>query len=148
MKSKTFLLAFALFMGGCVATPTKQPVCSGNLLRGCQPVVYFNLNSVYLTPDTKANLDWAFEKMKRWPEKHMSVVGHTDAYGYPDKNLVLSKKRAQVVKEYLVNKGINPDRITTSFKGEMEPVCSKTACQELNRRVEVKIQTPNSGLGF
>lgn len=147
MKSKIFSLAILLLIGGCVATPVKQPVCSGNLLKGCQPVLYFNLNSVYLTPDTKQNLDWTYEKMTRWPQKHVEIVGHADAFGYPDKNLVLSKMRALAVKEYLVKKGIEQDRISVSFKGEMEPVCSKPACQELNRRVEVKIHTPNFGFG-
>lgn len=147
MKSKICSLVILLLISACVATPVKQPVCSGNLLKGCQPTLYFNLNSVYLTPDTKQNLDWTYEKLKRWPQKHVLIVGHADSFGYPDKNLVLSKMRALAAKEYLVNKGVDADRITVSFKGEMEPICSKPACQELNRRVEVKIHTPNFGFG-
>jgi outer membrane protein OmpA-like peptidoglycan-associated protein len=145
MKQIIFFSAIALALTGCSLTPQKAPICSGNLLRGCQPVVYFDLNSTKLSAETKHNLNWAMAKMKRWPSKHIKLTGHADWHGEPDKNLNLSKKRAQAVKNYLVKNGINADRITVEFKGEINPVCHTASCQHLNRRVESNIYAPYGG---
>ena len=145
MKHKVFLLVAALALTGCSLTPQKAPICSGNLLRGCQPVVYFDLDSAKLSAETKQNLNWATLKMKRWPSKHIKLTGHADWHGKPDKNLNLSKKRALAVKDYLVKRGISADRIVVEFKGEMKPVCHTASCQYLNRRVESQIYAPYGG---
>lgn len=145
MKYNALILATALTLTGCSLTPQKAPICTGNLLRGCQPVVYFDLNSTKLTTETKQNLDWATAKMKRWPSKYIKLTGHADWHGEPDKNLSLSKKRALAVKNYLVKNGVNTDHIVVEFKGEMNPVCYKASCQHLNRRVESNIYSPYGG---
>lgn len=145
MKSKVFLLASLLVLAGCSLTPEKAPGCSGSLLRSCDPVVYFDRQSVRLTWDSVADLDWAAAKLRRWPSKYIKLVGHTAFGGRPDKNLILSKARALVVKKYLAQAGVNPDHIIVEFKGEMEPVCHKASCQNLNRRVEGKIYSSHGG---
>lgn len=66
------------------------------------------------------------------------VTGHTDNVGSEADNLILSKKRADAVKNYLVSKGIEQNRIETIGKGESEPLVSNETAQgrEKNRRVE------------
>lgn len=68
----------------------------------------------------------------------LTLIGHTDNVGSEADNLVLSKKRADAVKTYLVSKGIADVRITTIGKGESEPLVSNETSQgrEKNRRVE------------
>ena len=66
------------------------------------------------------------------------VTGHTDNVGSEADNLILSKKRADAVKNYLVSKGIEQNRIETIGKGDSEPLVSNETPQgrEKNRRVE------------
>ena len=144
MRYSGLFLATVL-LAGCASQPTKAPICTGNTLRGCQPVVYFSSGSTVLTQETKSNLDWAYEKMIRFPRENMIAIGYTDSLGDAKSNFSLAKKRAQAVKNYLVKKGIEADRIAVAFQGEFDPVCTKSDCQHLNRRVELKLSKPNGG---
>lgn len=76
------------------------------------------------------------------PAMKLHLAGHTDSDGAADDNLILSKKRAKAVKQYLVNKGISSWRITDEGFGEERPVdTNKTAAgKKNNRRVEMTIK--------
>ncbi len=69
------------------------------------------------------------------------VDGHTDNQGDAKKNMELSQQRVDVVKDYLVKKGINAKRITTKAFGGTKPIASnaKEETRKLNRRVEFTI---------
>lgn len=71
----------------------------------------------------------------------LSLTGHTDNIGSPKYNLRLSRERAQVVKDYLVEKGIDPERISVDGKGIEEPLNDNSTEENraANRRVELKI---------
>ena len=145
MQKKTLLLISALVLSACATKPTEAPVCTGNTLRGCQPVVYFDIGSAALNAKAKANLDWTYEKMVRFPKENITAIGYADSAGDAERNFALSKERAKAVKNYLVKKGIDANRIDVAFRGEFEPVCTKADCQYLNRRVEMKLSRPNGG---
>jgi OOP family OmpA-OmpF porin len=68
----------------------------------------------------------------------LNLIGHTDNVGTDADNLILSKKRAEAVKIYLISKGISDVRINAIGKGEAEPLVSNETVQgrEKNRRVE------------
>lgn len=68
----------------------------------------------------------------------LNLIGHTDNVGSGANNLILSKKRAEAVKIYLISKGISDVRINATGKGEAEPLVSNETVQgrEKNRRVE------------
>lgn len=68
----------------------------------------------------------------------LTLIGHTDNVGSEADNLVLSKKRADAVRNYLISKEVADVRITTIGKGESEPLVSNETAQgrEKNRRVE------------
>lgn len=143
MNSKLLILTSALLIAGCITKqPEQAPTCSGNTLRGCQPVVYFAEGSSKIEQKEMDTLAWAVDKMKRWPKKSVKVTAYTDSVGQPDKNLVLSKDRALAVKKYFTSNGIDADRIITEFKGEANPVCTKSSCRNLNRRAELEIDIP------
>ncbi len=81
------------------------------------------------------------ELLKKKPEWKIKISGHTDNAGKPATNMVLSKKRAEAVKKYLISKGVAAARIKTEWFGQTKPVAdNKTeAGRQKNRRVEMMI---------
>jgi choice-of-anchor C domain-containing protein len=74
------------------------------------------------------------------------IEGHTDSVGRPEANLILSRNRANAVKEWLVANGIAAGRITTKGYGQAAPVASNADAdgRQRNRRVEVRLQKGGS----
>jgi OmpA-OmpF porin, OOP family len=68
----------------------------------------------------------------------IELEGHTDIIGDHDLNLQLSKDRVWNVRKYLVNKGINVDRIKAVGYGDTKPIITKGTDEQrkINRRVE------------
>ncbi len=79
--------------------------------------------------------------MQEYMEASVMIEGHTDNQGADDVNLVLSQKRADAVKAYIANKGVNADRMTAIGFGETKPVAdnSVNSGRILNRRVDFKL---------
>ncbi|MDB4970886.1 MAG: outer membrane protein, partial [Myxococcales bacterium] len=73
--------------------------------------------------------------------KHVSVDGHTDAQGRPEKNLDLSTRRAASVRRWLVDHGVAEERLESHGFGQTQPIASnRTATgRAANRRVEFRI---------
>src|SRR3546814_17929576 len=69
------------------------------------------------------------------------AVGHTDSIGTEKYNQGLSERRAASVKAYLVSKGVDPNRIYTEGKGELQPVASNKTREgrAQHRRVELEV---------
>ncbi|RKY78877.1 hypothetical protein DRQ12_05040 [candidate division KSB1 bacterium] len=119
---------------GC---PDKKPVIEKGkklILRG----INFESGSAQLTPDSYAVLDTVYESLAANPEVVVEIRGHTDSVGDWNYNLKLSQKRAEVVKQYLVNCGIDPSRIRAVGYGEKDPIASNATAKgrALNRRIE------------
>lgn len=90
---------------------------------------------------SKPALDELAEVLMKKPLWKLEISGHTDNVGDDNANLVLSKKRAESLKNYLVSKGISADRMTTLYFGEAKPIAENNTPEgrEKNRRVEMKI---------
>ena len=86
-------------------------------------------------------LDNIVNIMKENPAYNLTINGHTDNVGDDAKNLDLSKKRANAVKKYLTDKGVQPERMTAEGFGETIPVADNNtaAGRAKNRRVEFKV---------
>jgi outer membrane protein OmpA-like peptidoglycan-associated protein len=69
------------------------------------------------------------------------LSGHTDNVGKPESNLTLSKNRTLAVKNYLVKKGVEIERIRTEWYGQTKPVADNASPEgrQRNRRVEMSI---------
>jgi outer membrane protein OmpA-like peptidoglycan-associated protein len=69
------------------------------------------------------------------------IEGHTDSVGREESHYFLSQRRADSVKSYLVNRGVQANRLTTSGLGQGSPVASNDSAtgRQQNRRVEVII---------
>jgi outer membrane protein OmpA-like peptidoglycan-associated protein len=103
--------------------------------------ILFDAGKTTLKAGAKKTLDRIAEQLKSDPAIKVVVEGHTDNTGKSDKNMALSEKRAQAVRDYLVSKGVPEDRITASGKGASEPVATNktVAGRQANRRVELVI---------
>ena len=87
-----------------------------------------------------------FEGFKAWidqnPGSKISITGHADASGSNKYNMELGNKRAQSAADYFTGKGISPDKIITSSRGEEEPVADNKTPEgkAKNRRSEITIK--------
>lgn len=99
----------------------------------------FDTGSAKLKPTANKQLDEVVDFAAKYKEANLSVDGYTDSRGKEASNKVLSVKRAESVKAYLVKKGVAADRIITSGNGSAKPIGdNKTeAGRAMNRRVEI-----------
>ena len=102
---------------------------------------FFDFDKSVLKPEGKAKLDDLVSKMGGLNLEVIIAVGHTDSVGTNAYNQALSVRRADAVKNYLVEKGVEKNRVYTEGKGETQPVAdNKTAeGRAKNRRVEIEV---------
>jgi OOP family OmpA-OmpF porin len=128
-----FLLAGALLW--FAFKPKKKPV--QQILKEAFNNLDFEFNKAIIKPASFASLDELSEVLNKvnW---NLILSGHTDNVGSEDFNLKLSTKRAEAVKNYLINKGIAAERITAKGFGESMPIAPNDTEENraINRRVE------------
>ncbi len=115
--------------------------------KGCPKIlekaskVEFKVNEDIILETWYTTLNELAALLKEYPDSYISLAGHTDSDGDDDKNLDLSIRRAAAVKRYLVERGIDEERISSTGYGESKPIASNatTAGKALNRRVEMKL---------
>ena len=122
---------------GTVASSTTppEPVAPPSLSLNIQ----FDFNSSRVRPESIAalgNLATALSS-PALAKSRFSIEGHTDAKGNADYNRKLSAQRAQSVKDLLVAKGIDADRLASQGKGSSEPANPADPLAAENRRVRV-----------
>lgn len=101
----------------------------------------FDFNSDRIRPDAAANLTNLASSLNKFGESKIMIVGHTDSVGDDAYNMGLSNRRATSASAYLQSRGVPASRITTTGRGEAEPVASNDtdAGRQQNRRVEIAI---------
>jgi len=100
----------------------------------------FEFNSAELR-QPQPKLDEIADGLKASDEPHeVTIVGYTDNIGSKNYNRKLSERRAQAVKNYLVSRGVQADRLQVEGKGEADPV---VVCREKNRAARIKCLQPN-----
>lgn len=104
--------------------------------------VTFENNSAKLTPDSSSALDDVAATLKKNTDISAEVAGYTDSSGSRAYNINLSNRRAQAVRQYLIDKGIAASRLTAKGYGPDNPVAdnSTKAGRAKNRRVELRIK--------
>jgi outer membrane protein OmpA-like peptidoglycan-associated protein len=101
----------------------------------------FDFDSDRIRPDAAANFQELARSLNKFGNSNLLIVGHTDSQGDDAYNQGLSQRRANAASAYLQSQGVPASRITTSGRGEAEPVATNDteAGKQLNRRVEVAI---------
>lgn len=116
------------------AAPTTVVVTQSTTL----PIIYFASGSTAIQKAFYPALERVIKALKDDANLKLNILGHTDNVGKENMNNDLSGKRAEVVKNYLVGKGIAADRLSTDAKGFSQPAAENTSerGRGQNRRVE------------
>jgi outer membrane protein OmpA-like peptidoglycan-associated protein len=103
--------------------------------------ILFEQANANLKMESLAYLEKLFQYLTIYPNIKISLEGHTDNYGSKGGNLKLSILRAQAVAQYLINKGIAKERISTRGFGGSKPIADNknAVLRKKNRRVEMLI---------
>ena len=111
-------------------------------VRGCWVIkgVNFNTGKSEITPASYRHLDEVAVILAKNPSLKVEIQGHTDNRGAADYNMMLSDKRANAVRAYLVKHGISADRLSAVGYGLTRPAVSNDTPEgrAQNRRVELK----------
>lgn len=147
--------------GRTVGTPGGDPIdCApltgesengvGQAIDACRTAVLYGVNfdvdSDRLRDDAEPALQEILTALEGRPDASITIEGHTDSDASDEYNLDLSYRRTASVRAWLVERGIDPSRLTAVGKGESEPVADNetTAGKAANRRVEI---VPDCGEG-
>ena len=101
----------------------------------------FDFDSDVIKPTAASNLQELARSLNKFPNSNILIVGHTDSQGDDAYNMALSQRRSNSAAAYLRAQGVPSTRLSTSGRGEAEPVASNDtdAGRAQNRRVEVAI---------
>lgn len=106
-------------------------------------IFYPDFDKTTLLPDS--NLYKYTLKLKqylqKYPNKNITITGHTDNIGYYQNNLIIGLQKANEIKKYFIINGIDNAKITTLSMGESKPIADKTTEEgrARNKRIEIKI---------
>ena len=108
------------------------------ILRG----VNFETDKATLTRESRDILEKAYAALVANPDVQVEISGHTDSMGSDEYNQALSLRRAQAVKNWLVQRGVAGNRMKTVGKGENEPIADNNTAtgRADNRRIEFYVQ--------
>ena len=122
------------------AAPAAAPVATTEKVTFAADA-FFDFNKHVLKPAGKAKLDDLVGKMGGINLEVIIAVGHTDSDGSDAFNQKLSIRRAESVKDYLVSKGVEKNRVYTEGKGEKQPVADNKTKEgkAKNRRTEIEV---------
>ena len=138
-------LTFPLFGGGNYETRVIErervvvkpvPMAPPEVLQG----VNFEFDSARLTPNARTVLREVAERLRAYPNSEVEIGGHTDSTGSASYNQSLSERRAASVRDFLIEQGVDPGRLTAVGYGATRPVDDNRTEQgrERNRRIEMR----------
>ncbi|WP_409415093.1 OmpA family protein [Comamonas sp.] len=106
--------------------------------------ISFDSNSAYIKSQFRPVLNSFVTSLKRNPNTHVIIIGHTDSTGGDHINDPLSLNRANATRDYIFNQGVRGPRIQTEGRGAREPVASNDSSwgRSKNRRVEIFVAEP------
>ena len=140
------VLAAALAISACANKPedNAQANAAGMATPGSQQDfvvnvgdrVFFETDQTELTPQSRATLDKQAQWLTNYSQYAFTVEGHADERGTREYNIALGARRAQGVRDYLISRGIQANRMRTISYGKERPVavCNDISCWSQNRR--------------
>ncbi len=109
--------------------------------------VSFDFNSAIVKPGLYSEIGRIANILIKYPQTVIQVEGHTDSIGTETYNMDLSGRRAEAVKNLLVQRGVQPSRVLVMAYGESAPIASNDTDygRAANRRVEIKVAPTEYG---
>ena len=106
--------------------------------------VFFQFDSWTLTEEGKQTLERTLGWFEQDPSSNLIIEGHADQRGTQAYNMVLAKKRAAAVQDYLSQLGVSPSRLAVISYGKDKPFCQDATevCYQLNRRGHLLVPNP------
>jgi OOP family OmpA-OmpF porin len=105
--------------------------------------VLFDSNKSELRPAGRATLDQFIEKIGGLESQSVMAIGYADRMGADASNQLLSEQRVNIVKSYLVGKGVAANRVQTSAWGETRPTTNAADCKDANNAKNVACMQPD-----
>ena len=106
--------------------------------------LYFPYNSFALIMDDQLRdyIAKTIQYLKQQPDKKLLLTGYTDSYGNPEANKILAQQRADVVKQYFIEFGLDSKQIQTDSQGQLNPIAPNNTNEgrKKNRRVEISFK--------
>lgn len=121
-----------------VLETVEEAIANGSVFRLNN--IFFDYNDASLLPESEGQLQRVLAFFSKGDNFRMEIIGHTDSDGDDTYNMELSLRRANAVRQALIERNIAPDRLITLGKGETEPVTSNDSPRgkSRNRRVELR----------
>src|SRR5699024_4493167 len=84
--------------------------------------IYFDFDKATIRPDAEVQMEKLYQVMNTYPKLHILIRSHTDSRGSDAYNMDLSHRRAMATKKWLVDKGIDANRLKIEWLGESDPI--------------------------
>ena len=122
---------------GCRDEVPKEIVWKDQPIEG----IFFEFGKDKIQKKSFKTLDAAVKVLKDFPSIRIEISGHTDDVGSEEANIDLSRRRAESVKNYLVEKGIDTSRVETVGQGRSKPIDTgkSVRARAKNRRIEFRV---------
>lgn len=137
----SFLLGLSVLLLG-TACQKKGPAVSGDVVTEDinMEMIHFDFDKYNIRPQDAKTLDRHSSWLGANARVNVIIEGNTDEWGTEEYNLALGERRAVAAKNYLVNTGVSPDRLSTISYGETRPIdpAHTQAAWSMNRRDEFK----------
>jgi len=140
------VLAAVVALAACASNPNGQqqagaggaavPGSAQDFVVNVGDRVFFETDSSELTSQARTTLDKQAQWLQYYHRYSFTIEGHADERGTREYNIALGARRAQTVRDYLVSRGIDGNRMRTISYGKERPVavCNDISCWSQNRR--------------
>jgi outer membrane protein OmpA-like peptidoglycan-associated protein len=135
-NSPVIISNFKLAQGAGIKTQEKKFTDTKIVTHG----INFDINMATIKPESMGTINAIVDILKNNPDLKFEIQGHTDNSGNAATNLSLSQKRADAVKQQMVDSGIDESRLTSKGFGDTKPIADNATLEGKanNRRVEFK----------
>jgi peptidoglycan-associated lipoprotein len=108
--------------------------------------IFFETDQTDISSANRVTLDKQARWLQQYPRNNVTIEGHADERGTREYNIALGARRATNTKNYLVSRGIAPNRIRTISYGKERPVavCNDISCWSQNRRAVTVLNNAGS----
>ncbi|WP_374114619.1 peptidoglycan-associated lipoprotein Pal [Ancylobacter mangrovi] len=150
-----FIIGFAMLAAACAKNPmdgagqqlgSAPPGSPQEFIVSVGDRVFFESDQSDLSAQAQATLDKQAQWLNHYRQYTFTIEGHADERGTREYNIALGARRAQSVRDYLVARGVDANRMRTISYGKERPVavCNDISCWSQNRRAVTVLNATNS----